>query len=171
MRVYRYKPYILVAGISAALAGCSTMQPSHYAKFTFQGKVSSPDGKPVANAWVKVRGWETLTGPDGRWHQEQIVHCGAMNEHSGGYDESDAILVTAEGFTSAEENFSVKHPGWFQSCNPDQVVAFETVLQPEGMEQGEASEAKKFKPRNPPVVPWPQDRRKAKTPGKGTYSL
>ena len=111
------------------------MSPSHYAKFTFQGKVVDDAGKPVANAWVKVRGWETLTDADGRWKQIQVLHCGAKTEHPESFTESDAILVTAAGFAAAEEPFSVKHPTWFASCEPEQIVAFETVLKTQSTEQ------------------------------------
>jgi hypothetical protein len=109
-------------------AGCAALSPNHYAKFVFKGKVMSPDGKPIANAWVKVRGWETLTNEKGEWVQEQVLHCGSLREHMSSYDEQDVVLVTAEGFKSSEENFKVKHPGWFYSCEPDQTVILNTQL-------------------------------------------
>ena len=141
MHLHHFKAYVLIAA-AAAVSACASMSPSHFAKFTFQEKVVDVSGKPVPNAWVKVRGWETLTDAEGRWKQVQVLHCGAMTEHPDSFTESDAILVAATGFVSAEEPFSVKHPTWFASCEPEQIVAFETVLKPENAEAREKAKEK-----------------------------
>lgn len=117
---------VLVFGIS----GCSglALNPVHMGKFIFQGKVVDESGVPIPGAWVKVRGWETLTDAQGRWRQEQVVDCGAMREHMGSYDENDEILVEARGYESSTKNFVVRHPAYFGSCDPDQTVAFDMIL-------------------------------------------
>jgi hypothetical protein len=87
----------------------------------------------VANALVKVRGWETFTDSDGKWREEQLVECGALHDHMSSFDEGDQVLIEAPGFVSAEEDFTVSHPAWFHGCERDEtVIALETVLQPVG---------------------------------------
>ncbi|MEW6057266.1 MAG: hypothetical protein AB1540_11710 [Bdellovibrionota bacterium] len=169
MFFYRYKPYFLMALIAfCSSCGGLALSPNHHAKFTFQGKVVTETGLPVPNAWVKVRGWETLTDSQGRWKQEQVVKCGALREHPSSHVEEDAVLVTAPGFEPAEESFDVKHPAWFSSCEADQVLAFETVLKPEGSETEQNRDATKFKERKEsPAIPWPDPKSQAKKKNSG----
>lgn len=110
------------------LPGCSALEPVHEGKWTFSGTVKNEQGKPIPNAWVKVRGWETLTGADGRWIQEQIISCGALADHIDNYEENDAVLIMAKGYDASEEKFIVRHPAFFQSCDPEKKLAFNTVL-------------------------------------------
>lgn len=167
MLFHRYKPYILIA-IVFALNACSGMSlnPTHEAKFTFQGKVLDEQGRPVRGAWVKVRGWETLTDEKGQWREEQVVNCGALKDHSDSFEENDAVLVVKEGYAASEEKFIVHHPGWFSGCQPEQVIAFETVLRAESPEKTENREASKYKPKEHPEIPWPTPKNRKR---KGTY--
>lgn len=122
---------IIIQGLLlVTFASCSgiNLNPVHEAKFTFEGKVVDFQGNPVPKAWVKVRGWETLTNNEGRWHQDQLVHCGALREHPDSFDEADAVLVSKNGYESVEEKFLVKHPRWFADCLPEQKIVFETKL-------------------------------------------
>ena len=145
-----------------AVSACSgsTLNPVHEGKYTFQGRVTSEESKPIPNAWVKVRGWETVTDNDGRWKQDQIVECGTMREHMESHDEADDLLISATGFEQHEERFFVKHPGWFKSCQAEQTFAFDTVL------LRDASKSQP-KPESSPI-PWPKDQNSKKRP-KGTY--
>lgn len=165
MLIHRYKSHVLVLAALALAPACSSLQPSHYGKFTFQGVVKDTAGKPVPNAWVKVRGWETLTDAQGRWKQEQIVHCGALREDMSGKDSADAILVTAKGYEPFEEKFVVKHPAWFNSCEPETTIAFDAVMQSETKERKENREADKFKPRPETEIPWPEEPKKGRPRG------
>ena len=162
MFLHRYKSYFLIAATGLLASACAGLQPSHYAKFMFSGVVKDEQGKPVPNAWVKIRGWETLTDPQGRWKQEQVLHCGALKDKMSDYEENDSILVMAKGFEPLEEDFKVKHPGWFQSCETAQNLAFEMTLKPESKERKENREADKFVPRKEKVIPWPEDPKKPK---------
>lgn len=172
MRVHRQQFGSLIVGssffvLALSVAGCSgfTIAPSHVAKYTFQGKVTDPKGKPVPNARVKVRGWETLTDAQGRWKQDQVVNCGALKDHSGGFEENDAILVDAPGFEPLEESFKVKHPAWFLGCGRDEAaVVFETVLQPLTEEKQEYQRKESPELRESPAIPWPRK----PTRGRGT---
>jgi hypothetical protein len=158
MLIHRYKSSVLIALSVFAVSACGTLSPTHEGKFTFRGRVTTPDGKPIPNAWVKVRGWETLTDASGKWTQVQIVHCGTEREHPGSFDESDQILITATGFESSEEKFLVKHPAYFVSCESEQTIAFDTVLKPEDSEKKANREASKFKPApEPSAIPWPKE--------------
>lgn len=159
MLIHRYKSFVLVGVIFLMGAGCSGLQPSHYGKFVFQGTVKDPEGKPVPNAWVKVRGWETLTDNQGRWKQEHVLHCGALRDEMGGKDKADAVLVTAKGFEPHEEGFVVKHAAWFSSCEPETTIAFEVALQRESKERKDSREADTFKPRPETEIPWPEEKK------------
>lgn len=116
------------------LGSCSALQlnPSHYGKFLFKGSVTDEKGNPIANAIVKVKGWETITDEKGQWSQERVIHCGALREHSGGYEEQEVILILAESFKPGEEKWSIHHPAWFKSCNSEQTLLFKTVLKKKG---------------------------------------
>lgn len=167
MLLHRFQPYALIAA-SAFVFGCSSINPVHLGKFTFTGDVKDEAGKPVPNAWVKVRGWETLTDASGKWQQIQVVDCGTLREHMDSYEENDAILVAAEGFQPSEEKFIVKHPGYFQSCQAEQTIAFDTVLHPLSAEQKANKEAgKKISPPRESEIPWPIDTKKK----KGKFSI
>lgn len=166
MLIHRYKSYFLVAAVMGTLSACAGLQPSHYGKYTFQGTVKDETGKPVPNAIVKVRGWETLTDAQGRWKQEQVVKCGALRDEMGGKEAADAVLVAATGFEPVEEKFTVKHPAWFNSCEPEQTIAFETVLPRESKERKESREADQFKPREESTIPWPSNK---KSKPRGTH--
>lgn len=159
MLIHRYKSYFLTAAVAALVSGCAGLSPSHYGKYSFTGTVKDESGKPVPNAIVKVRGWETLTDEQGRWKQEQLVKCGALRDEMSGKDAADAVLVVAKGFEPVEEDFVVKHPAWFNSCEPEQTIAFETVLPRESKERKESREADQFKPREEATIPWPSDKK------------
>ncbi|MBI3543897.1 MAG: carboxypeptidase regulatory-like domain-containing protein [Deltaproteobacteria bacterium] len=58
---------VLLLASAFAAVSCANINPGHMGKFTFQGIVKDAAGKPVPNAWVKVRGWETLTDAAGKW--------------------------------------------------------------------------------------------------------
>lgn len=132
MLSHHHAAYALIVLGLVALPACGgvRLNPVHEGKFTFEGMVRDENGKPVPNAWVKVRGWETLSDAKGHWRQEQVVNCGALHDHPGSYDENDDVLIEAPGFVMAEEHFLVKHPAFFQSCEPEQKIVFDTVLQP-----------------------------------------
>lgn len=160
MLIHRYKSYILVMLAGLVVSACAGLQPSHYGKFLFQGVVKDEQGKPVPQAWVKVRGWETMTDAQGRWKQEQILHCGALRDKMSDFEENDSLLVTATGYEPAEEDFIVKHAGWFQSCEPPKAIVIETVLKRESTERKENREADEFKPRQEKEIPWPEESKK-----------
>ncbi len=164
MLIHRYKSYFLITS-ALFVTACSSMQPSHYGKFVFQGTVKDEAGQPVANAWVKVRGWETLTDTKGRWKQEQVLHCGALRDEMSGKDSADTVLVVAQGFEPLEEKFIVKHPAWFGDCEPERTIAFESVLLKEPKDVKDNREAGKFKKREEATIPWPEDKKKGKPRG------
>ena len=170
MLIHRYTAYILIGIAAALLPACANLNPSHLSKFTFEGKVTDTSGKPIPNAWVKVRGWETLTDANGKWRQEQVVNCGTLREHMDSFEENDAILITATGYESSEEKFIVKHPGWFQSCTPEQTVALNTTLEPENVEKKISREAAKKvpTPKESPALPLPDANKKKGNKGKFT---
>jgi hypothetical protein len=149
--------FAVVAG--ALVSACATFDPVHEGKFVFQGIVKDEQGKPVPNAWVKVRGWETLTDAQGKWRQEQVVHCGTLKEHMSGFEENDALLVSLEGFAPSEEKFFVKHPAYFESCQAEQNLAFDTTLVREEIEKKQTHEVTKIKPKeDPPTIPWSKEK-------------
>lgn len=170
MFINRYKSHVLIAASLLATA-CATLNPNHEGRYVFEGTVKTKEGIPVPNAWVKVRGWETMTDAKGKWRQEQIVHCGAKRESMGNYDENDTILIEAQGFESYEEKFVVKHPSWFASCKPDETLAFETVLQPLSGEKRAAKEATLPDRKEEKTIPWGGKSKKGKNVGKGAYEL
>jgi len=161
MLSHRLKSSLSVLIVAFATTACTGMllSPTHLGKYTFKGTVTDQSGKPVPNAWVKVRGWETLTNAEGRWEQVQVVNCGALREHPTSFTENDAILVTAKGYKPAEENFVVKHPSYFESCEPEQTVAFDVKLRAEGIEEYQNREATKFKVPEHEAVPLPEHKR------------
>jgi hypothetical protein len=119
---------LLASSMLAVACSGTTLNPTHYGKYEFEGQVKTEEGKPVAGAWVKVRNWETLTDEQGHWKEEQILHCGAITDQMSGFDEEDAVLVTAPGYVTKEEKFKVLHPAWFGSCKSEEKIVFETVL-------------------------------------------
>ena len=163
MLIDRIKTYILIIA-SVSASACSSMSPAHYGRFTFEGTVKDQNGKPVPHAWVKVRGWETLSDLDGKWTQVQVVHCGTIADHVESYEENDEILVTADGFGSKEEKFVVKHPGYFQSCTAEQTIHFDSVLVAVGTETLETKVPARQKMA-------PSERPAAPKSTKGSYSL
>ncbi|MBI3543898.1 MAG: hypothetical protein HY075_11555 [Deltaproteobacteria bacterium] len=101
-----------------------------------------------------------------------MVNCGTIREHVDSFEENDAVLVAADGYQPSEEKFIVKHPGWFQSCNPEQTIIFETVLNtitPEEKKNKELGK-KSVVPKESPNLPWPNERSNKKGK-KGAYSL
>lgn len=160
MFIHRNPAYFLIALAALLMPGCASMSPNHYGKFHFKGTVKDADGKPVPNAWVKIKGWETLTNAQGQWQQEQVLHCGTLKEHMDSYEENDQILVMAEGFEPQEERFIVKHPGYFQSCQAEQTLAFDTVLQRQSDEiRKNKAEANKVQlPKDSPIIPLPPEK-------------
>ncbi len=110
------------------LAGCSSFQPSHTGRYSFEGTVKDESGKPLKDVWVKILGWETATNSSGKWEQVHVVKCGALREHMESHDEQDSILLYKDGFDSKEEKFNVNHPSWFQSCEKDSRMEYDTVL-------------------------------------------
>ena len=165
MRKDRFSTHVLIAASAFALGACSSINPGHVGKFNFEGKVTDQAGKPVPNAWVKVRGWETLTDANGKWQETQVVDCGTLRDHMDSYEENDAVLVTAEKFEPSEEKFIVKHPGWFQSCTSEQTIVLDSVLKPEGSEPKATVET--TKPTPPRETPAPEQSKKK----VGGYSL
>ncbi len=161
----RNKTYLVIV-LSAFVSACSSMAPTHLGKFTFEGTVKDAAGQPVPHAWIKVRGWETLSDASGKWSQVQVVDCGTLAEHVETFEENDAVLVTADGFRSQEEKFVVKHPGYFQSCTPEQTLRFETVLT-SASGVVESAAAKTTEPKKKP----PRRAAPASTSTKGSYSL
>jgi hypothetical protein len=163
---------LTIAAASLLACACSAMSPGHVGRYTFQGKVTNEAGAPVPNAWVKVRGWETLTDAQGKWQQVQVVDCGTLREHMDSFEENDAVLVAAEGYQSNEEKFVVKHPGWFQSCTPEQVVILDTVLKPESPAvKANRAESKNINPpKESPNLPFPGGE-EHKATRKGGYTL
>lgn len=174
MLFHHYKSLVLTAAVAFCVASCSSLNPVHLGKFTFEGTVKDADGKPVPNAWVKVRGWETLSDVQGKWKQEQVVDCGTLREHVDSYEEHDAIIVEAKGFAPSEEKFMVKHPGWFQSCEAEQRLVFDTVLDSQSADKTRNERAAKPKapPQESPAIPMPEERPvKQSKASKGKYTL
>ncbi|MBI3557036.1 MAG: carboxypeptidase regulatory-like domain-containing protein [Deltaproteobacteria bacterium] len=157
------KSHVLIS-LSFLVSACSNLSPAHLGRFTFEGLVKDEAGKPIPHAWVKVRGWETLSDANGKWREVQVVDCGTLTEHVESYEENDEVLITADGFRPKEEKFIVKHPGYFQSCNPEQVVHFDSVLTSRGAEV-QAPETPTKKP-NPPSEQAPAPKNT-----KGSYSI
>src|SRR5437899_258258 len=102
MFLYRSKFTVLSTAASLALCTACALSPTHEAKYTFEGKVTDSSGKPLADAWVKVRGWETLTDAGGKWREEIVLDCGARHDDLTGADEKDQILVMKDGYKSSE---------------------------------------------------------------------
>jgi hypothetical protein len=110
--------------------GCSgpILNPNHYGKFTFKGVVLDGQGKPLSDTWVKIKNWETLTNQKGEWTQEHVIHCGSLREDMDGMYENDVVLFSKLGYLSQEEAFHIKHPKWFEGCQAEQTLIFNTTL-------------------------------------------
>ncbi len=123
-----FKKFLLSLFLTPFVVSCSGLQPAHTGLFDFQGTVFTVYNKPIEGAVVKVLGWETLTNHEGRWSMQHVVACGALREHPSSYSENNNILITQDGYSAVEENFLIVHPAWFQSCQAQQTLAFETIL-------------------------------------------
>ena len=120
---------ILILSLFAGTSACSVLSPNLVGKFNFKGRVTDEDGNPISNAWVKIRGWETLTNKNGEWEFIQLIACGSLKDELDNKQVRDLLLIDAVGFERREETYFITRAAWFESCAEETNLVFNSKLQ------------------------------------------
>jgi hypothetical protein len=119
---------IFILSLLVGTSACSVLSPNLVGKFNFKGKVVGEDDLPVSNAWIKIRGWETLTDKNGEWQLSQLIACGSLKDEMNNKQVRDSLLVDAVGFERLEEPYFITRASWFESCAEETNLIFNSKL-------------------------------------------